>query len=170
MKKWSRNLTHAKVLVTSLITLVKVLASCKDMKRVTFKPQGRDLWWSVSGVRRNILSGSNSCSGLPWWLSGKESACKCRRLGFKPRFRKIPWRRKLQPTPVFLPRKSQRKEKPGGLQSMGLQSWTQLRDWTAATTELLQYFYVAHSVVPSYVRTLVKQKKYKCIIRFPTCL
>ena len=108
--------------------------------------------------------------GFPSGASSKESACKCRRLGFNPRFRKIPWRRKLQPTPVFLPRKSQRKEKPGGLQSMGLQSWTQLRDWTAATTELLQYFYVAHSVVPSYVRTLVKQKKYKCIIRFPTCL
>ena len=21
---------------------------------------------------------------LPWWLSGKESACQCRRLGFAP--------------------------------------------------------------------------------------
>ena len=23
-------------------------------------------------------------SGLPWWLSGKESACQCRRHGFNP--------------------------------------------------------------------------------------
>ena len=29
-------------------------------------------------------------SGLPWWLSGKESACKCRRRGFDHRRGKIP--------------------------------------------------------------------------------
>ena len=33
----------------------------------------------------------------------KESACQCRRVGFNPWVRKIPWRRKWQPTPVFLP-------------------------------------------------------------------
>ena len=27
---------------------------------------------------------------LPWWLSGKESTCQCRRQGFCPRARKIP--------------------------------------------------------------------------------
>ena len=32
-------------------------------------------------------------SGLPRWLSGKESACQCRRLEFDPWVRKIPWRR-----------------------------------------------------------------------------
>ena len=41
--------------------------------------------------------------GLPWWLSGKESACQSRRHGFNPWVRKIPGRRKWQPTPVFLP-------------------------------------------------------------------
>ena len=34
---------------------------------------------------------------------------------------KIPWRRAWQPTPVFLPGESPRTEKPGGLQSVGLQ-------------------------------------------------
>ena len=34
---------------------------------------------------------------------GKESACQCRACGFHPGLRKIPWRRKWQPTPVFLP-------------------------------------------------------------------
>ena len=43
--------------------------------------------------------------GLPQWLIGKESICQCRRHGFDPWVRKIPWRRKRQPTPVFLPRK-----------------------------------------------------------------
>ena len=44
--------------------------------------------------------------GFPWWLSGKESACQCNRCGFDPWVRKVPWRRKWQPTPVFLPGKS----------------------------------------------------------------
>ena len=47
------------------------------------------------------------CSGLLWWLSDKEPACQCRRCRFDPWSRKILWRRKWQPTPVFLPGKSQ---------------------------------------------------------------
>ena len=44
--------------------------------------------------------------GLPQWLSGRESTCQCRRCRFAPWVRKICWRRKWQPTPVFLPGKS----------------------------------------------------------------
>ena len=40
------------------------------------------------------------------WLSGKEPACQCRRRRFDPWVRKIPWRRRWQSTPVFLPGKS----------------------------------------------------------------
>ena len=39
---------------------------------------------------------------------GKESACHCRkhqRCGFNPWVRNIPWRKKWQPIPVFLPGK-----------------------------------------------------------------
>ena len=43
---------------------------------------------------------------LPRWLNGKESTCRCRRLRFSLWVEKIPWRRKWQPTPVFLPGKS----------------------------------------------------------------
>ena len=46
--------------------------------------------------------------GLPWWLSGKELACWCRRLrrcGLDPWSGKIPWSKKWQPTPIFLPGK-----------------------------------------------------------------
>ena len=39
---------------------------------------------------------------LPRWLRGKESACQCRRYGFDPWVRTIPWSRKWQPTQVFL--------------------------------------------------------------------
>ena len=39
------------------------------------------------------------------WLSGKESACQCRRCWFHAWVRKIPWSRKWQPAAVFLPGK-----------------------------------------------------------------
>ena len=39
---------------------------------------------------------------LPLWLSSKESACQCRRCRFNPWVRKIPWRRKWQPTPFLV--------------------------------------------------------------------
>ena len=53
--------------------------------------------------------------GFPGGSEGGESACNegdpGSILGSK-----IPWRRKWQPTPVFLPRESLWTEKPGGLQ------------------------------------------------------
>ena len=54
-------------------------------------------------------SAINDNYGLSRWLSGKESSCPCRRcrwLRFNLWVREIPWRRKWQPTPVFLPGKS----------------------------------------------------------------
>ena len=48
-------------------------------------------------------------SGFPGGASGKELACHCRRCKrhrFDPRVKTIPWRRALQPTPIFLPGES----------------------------------------------------------------
>ena len=47
--------------------------------------------------------------GFPSGTSGKEPACQCwrhKRCGFNPWVGKIPWNRKWQPTPVFLPEES----------------------------------------------------------------
>ena len=44
--------------------------------------------------------------GLPRWLSGKESAYRCKRTGCYPWVWKIPWRVEWQPTPVSLLGKS----------------------------------------------------------------
>ena len=44
--------------------------------------------------------------GFPGSSEGKDSTCRCRRPMFDPWVRKIPWRSKWQPTPVFLPGKS----------------------------------------------------------------
>ena len=55
--------------------------------------------------------------GFSWKLEGNvaslvaqtKSVClQCRKPGFDPWFRKIPWRRKWQPTPVLLPGKFHR--------------------------------------------------------------
>ena len=40
---------------------------------------------------------------FPRWLSGKESACQCRRHRLSSWIRKIPWSRAQKPTLVFLP-------------------------------------------------------------------
>ena len=65
--------------------------------------------------------------GLPWWLRWLRICLQCRRPEFDLSVGKIPWRRKWQPTPVFLPRESPRTEEPGGPQSMGSQ---RLSDYT----------------------------------------
>ena len=58
-------------------------------------------------------------------LSGKEATYQCRRLGFDPWVRKIHWRKKWCPTPVFLSGKSHKQRSLLGYKkSMGWQSWT----------------------------------------------
>ena len=51
----------------------------------------------------------------------KASACNAGDLGSTPRSGRFPWRRKWQPTPVFLPGESHGPEEPGRLQSMASQ-------------------------------------------------
>ena len=66
------------------------------------------MWDTLKAVLREFIALLKCVylKGLPRWCCGKESACQCRRLGFDPWVRKIPWRRNWQPTPVFLPGKS----------------------------------------------------------------
>ena len=55
-----------------------------------------------------LQNGIQALYGFPDGTSGKESTCQCRRpkrCKFDPWVRKIPWRRKQQPTRVFLPGK-----------------------------------------------------------------
>ena len=56
--------------------------------------------------REKSYSSQKQKTGLPWWLSGKESACQCKICGFNPWVGNIPCRSKWWPTPVFLPGKS----------------------------------------------------------------
>ena len=80
-----------------------------------FKPFNQGTPFNHS-IPLNILCKLTIKLGLPWWLSGKEFAYQCRRHGFNPWSKKISWRRKLQPTPVFLP------GKPHGWRSLTVQA------------------------------------------------
>ena len=54
----------------------------------------RGAWWAmIHGVTKSQTQLSDEhfhFQGFPWWVSGKESACQCRRHGFDPWSRKIP--------------------------------------------------------------------------------
>ena len=58
---------------------------------------------------QEIFCKTSGLWGLPWWFSGSRIQLQCRKLptmrtpGFALWVRKIPWRRKWQPTPVFFP-------------------------------------------------------------------
>ena len=65
--------------------------------------------------------------GFPRDLSGKESACQCSTLGLDLGVRKIPWGRKWEATPVFLPGKFYRQRS-----LVGCSPWvTKRHDWAA---------------------------------------
>ena len=87
-------------------------------EQLVFGGMGREedvLWLFVLGQYRALL-------GFPGGTSSKEPSRKYRRLkrcGFNPWVGKIPWSRKWQSTPVFLPGESPWTEDPGRLQSIG---------------------------------------------------
>ena len=47
-----------------------------------------------------------SSDGVPCWLRWSRVCLQCKKPGFDLWVRKIPWRKKWQPTPIFLPGKS----------------------------------------------------------------
>ena len=82
---------------------------------ITFNPT--TMWFTL-----NVADSMGLDACINMWASlvaqWKEFTCQCKRRRFNPWVRRIPWRRKWQPTPVFLPGKS-----------MGLQkSRTRLND------------------------------------------
>ena len=70
--------------------------------------------------------------GYPDGASGKEPACQCRRhkiCRFSPWVGKIPWRRKWQPTPIFLPGESH-----GQRSLLGYSPWSHKESDTTEVT------------------------------------
>ena len=70
--------------------------------------------------------------GSPGGTSSKEPTCQCRRhkrLRLDPWVRKIPWRRKWQPTPVFFPGESCGQRILGGYSPWGQKESDMIVDW-----------------------------------------
>ena len=66
-----------------------------------YKISNKDIMYSPGNYNYLVI-------GTPRWCSCREFACQCRRhrrCGFNPWVRKILWRRKWLPTPLFLPGK-----------------------------------------------------------------
>ena len=95
---------------------------------------------------------------LPRWLSGKECACQCRscrRRGFDPRVRKIPWRRKWQPTPVFLPGESHGQRSLVGYRPQGCKELDTTERLSTHTGQDKTFFVPSSSSPSSYHLPLV---------------
>ena len=88
------------------------------------------LWFSSEA--EIMLKDLKEYTWLLRWLRGKESLCLCRRHGFDPWVGRIPWRRKWQPIPVFLPGESH-----GQMSLMGYSPWD--RSQTRQSTHALWY-------------------------------
>ena len=90
---------------------------------------------SLNGFDMNIY-----IYGFPWWLRGLSICLQCGRPGFNPWVRKIPWKRKWQPTPIFLPGESY-----GQRSLVGYSPWGRRvrHDWV---TSLSLYIYVCMCV------------------------
>ena len=81
--------------------------------------------WTSRRSNQSILEEINpeySLEGASQVAQWETICLQCRRVGFDPLVRKIPWRRKWQPTPVFLLRQSHgQRSLVGCIQSMGQQ-------------------------------------------------
>ena len=72
--------------------------------------------------------------GLPWRLKGEVSSCKCRRQAFKPPEKEMETHPGTQGSnPGTLAWKIPWTEEPGGLQSMGSQRWTWVKQLSMHT-------------------------------------
>ena len=115
-------------------------------------PMDGGAWWAA------VHEFAQSWTWLKWLSSsssssGKESTYQCRRCGFDSLSEKIPWRRKWQPTPVFLP------GKPHGQRSLvGYSPWGSRRVEHNLATEQQQQLWSVSSLSlekETYIRSII---------------
>ena len=117
---WVKQQISCFIIYVYFSTILKILLRLQSSVEENLDRSAADL---ISGWHRTLVD--------DWWgllcrLSDKESTHQCRRHRFDSWVGKIPWRKKWQPTPVFLPGESHGQRSLAGLQSMGPWSQTQL--------------------------------------------
>ena len=107
------------------------------------------VWWN------HTFAFTRHGQGLPRRLSGKVSTCQCRshwRHGLDPWVGKIPWRRKWQPTSVFLSGSAHRQRSLVAYTSVGVaKSQTRLNTHAGTAKPLFTTAAASSFIVPSAV-------------------
>ena len=101
-KSWTRlgdwtelNWTESSQLLKWILLLYALIFQLKELKNVDCPSlEIEHMCWSFVGRCHPRV-------GLPWWPSGEESTCQCRRHWVNPWVGKIPPKNKWQPTPAF---------------------------------------------------------------------
>ena len=75
---------------------------------------GLDAGNETENTKQRIWLWAPGRLGFPGGSDSKESACQCRKPRFNPWVRKICWRKKRQPNPVFLPGEFNGPRRPAG--------------------------------------------------------
>ena len=81
--------------------------------------QARILEWVAISLSRRSFPTQGLNPGVPWWLRWQRVCLQCRRPGFDPWVKKIPWSRAWLPLPIFLTGKSHRQRSLVGYSPWG---------------------------------------------------
>ena len=101
-------------------------------------------------------------SCFPSGASVKESACQCRRRGFHPWVRKIPWKRTWQPTPVFLLEEFHGQRSLAGYSSRGCKE-SDTSEWLTNRPEMSKYLIEVVLVVKNPPANAGNTWQYSCL-------
>ena len=144
MSRWVRNEKNFRH--TNVRDYVTHRSSLKEILKAVLKPKRKWMHMEIWGAWRKddiFINMSVTLSNrLPRSLSDKESACqckRCRKCRFSPLVGKIPWRKKRQPIPVFLPGESHGQRSLWAMVHGVSKSQIRLSDWAWVQT-LNKYF------------------------------
>ena len=139
-------LSFKPVFSLSSFTLIKMLFSSSSLSAIRVV--------SSAYVKLLITVVCTQRLGLSRWLSDKESGCQCRRLGFNPWVRKIPWRRAREPTPAFLPGEPHGQRSLAGYSPWGRKEWDTTQHSNDNTKVILRVR--QHACVCLFVNSILK--------------